>query len=165
MATATRPGRGPKEYTPSILQDVLTVLDGPIPERSRLSGKDVIKAAYKKILAWRSEGISYEEIAQIFAEKVPSFKLTAKVLRRYMADLELELAPEKQPTSPIADLKTDRVKAPSKPKKSQPEEPTIALQSTISTTTEESPKIQSKNQKNPKEKPEAEQFNSEIPPL
>lgn len=164
MATVARPGRGPKEYTSSVLHEVLSVLDGPKPEPSKLSGKDVIKAAYTKILAWRSEGISYEDIAQIFAQKVPSFKLNAKVLRRYMADLETELgpvkdqiSPELEPISPISEPKAEVSKTSNKPKKNASEKP--AHETARPTNAPTAPESASNEPDNAPPNPDSAQFN------
>ena len=94
MPTATRAGRGLKEYPLSVLNDLKAFLSGPVPQPDRVKGKDIIKAVYHQIEAWRDAGLSFEEIATKITEKVPTFTITGKVLRRYMIDASLKVSPE-----------------------------------------------------------------------
>ena len=117
MPTAVRPEKGPKYYSVSVLDEVLSVLSGPKPKPSKLSGRDVIKAAYPQILEWRSSGISYEEIADLISSKVPSFKLNVKILRRYMSELETKAGAIDTPVTPQVDTISNIVSETTRPQK------------------------------------------------
>lgn len=119
MPTAVRPEKGPKYYSASVLNEVLSVLSGPKPKPSKMSGREVIKAAYPQILEWRSAGISFEEIADLITEKVPSFKLNVKILRRYMAELETKAGTGRAPvTTDISSIQVVDL-TPEKPSRSR----------------------------------------------